>query len=186
MMRLRSKARIYARAAYDIAVESGEAERFHGDLKSMAKLVEEVPAFMKAIGDGAVEVGRRNSAIDAISDLMPIADVMKNLVKLLIANGSASMLRTVIDEALNLTLRYFRLAKIDAIVACEEDLEIVKNRVEEITRKILKTETKCDIGVDQSILGGFILKIGNSTLDASIGGSLSRLEEGLLSREKRS
>ena len=64
---------------------------------------------------------------------------------------------------------------ITAVALSNEQINLIKAKLTNSLKKQVQIETQ----IDQSIIGGLIIRVGDSILDASIGGKLQSLKASL-------
>lgn len=175
-MAVRSTARRYAEAAFQIAERDDAVDPWLADLDAAAKDL--------AQGDAASFLANPAVAVSARSEVARrilgerVSPKALNLVQLLIRRGRIDMLPAVAREYRRLYDRREGIAEatVTSAIALEENevkvidarlAELVSGRVE-ITRQ-----------VDPSILGGVVVRIGDRLIDGSVRGRLERLRNRL-------
>ena len=168
-MARKAYARRYSQAVFEIAVESGELDRWQSDLKKIASLGEDA-AFTTLLESPKLHFNDKARLLsERLGEINPLA---LNLVYLLVAGGRLSMIGEIADEYQRLldSYRGIEQAKvITAIPLTDED----KLRLEERLGAIVGKKVVIKPEVDSSLIGGIVARIGGKLLDGS---TRSRLE----------
>jgi F-type H+-transporting ATPase subunit delta len=165
-------ARPYANAVYDIASHSGVLDSWSDALINLANVVND--AQMKALLSSP-DMGRHEKG-DLIIQIMGnnINEQQKNLVRLMAENGRLELMSDVLNQ-FEVT-RAKAENKIDAEVVSA--FELTTEQTNELI-KTLKNKLGCEItlttAVDASLIGGVIIKAGDTIIDASMKSQLDSL-----------
>jgi F-type H+-transporting ATPase subunit delta len=169
-------ARRYARAVLEIATEEHSVDRWSSDLQLIRSLLDD-PALQAYFENPAVPTDQKIRAID--SSLMNVDPKARNFVYVLIENGRVAAIDEVVGA---FTAEVDRLrgivhAQIKTAVPMDEpeSAEIVRG-LERLTGRRVVVSSE----VDPSILGGFVARIGDRLIDASVVGRLNALRNRLM------
>lgn len=163
----------YAKAVLDLAKDQKSAELVNADMKSIANAVEVSTELKDMLLSAVIPAATKKSALLAIfKDLNPLSS---NLIDTLIANTRIPILGEVAQTYTELfnESQGKQVAKVTSAVPLTEELKAkVLAKVKELTGK----EAEVVNVVDESILGGFILRVGDIQYDASIANKLNKLK----------
>jgi len=179
-VRSRAVARRYGYAIHEMAMKSGSVDRLLEQMGLLRKTVEKVPMFIKTLGDDRIKQETRFNILTEISRYLELDSMLKNLLMLLVAKKRICLLPWIIDDVTAMAMRQMDLTRVEIIVAENEIAGEVKIRVERILKNAPHMNAICEVEVDESILGGFLVHIGDRVFDASIRGRLNQMKEKLL------
>jgi F-type H+-transporting ATPase subunit delta len=171
---MQDPARVYAEALFDVAKKNGKLDTIGEGLGRFSDAVEgnrELQIFLFSPHFSSAEkiegLGR------AVSGAEP---ELVNFLGLLIEKGRMTNVFRVRREFEQLWKRENRLIGVTVTSAAELDPAVVGKIGEEIERQ---TGQKVDLAsrVDEEILGGIVLQVGNMVLDASIRSRLEKLRK---------
>ncbi len=168
-------AKRYAEAAYLLAREDGKEQAWSAGLSALASL----------FGDEQAKTLLENTRVPAIEKLRLVeralagADpLVLNLARLLLRRGRTSLgphiaeaFQALIDEAKGIS----HATVTSAVPLSAEDRRAVEQRLREITGGDVIIETK----VDEGILGGLVVRIGDRLIDGSTKSRLLALKRRL-------
>lgn len=163
----------YAKALLDLSKEQESAEVVNGDMKSIANAVEASTDLKDMLLSAVVPSKIKKSALLAI--FTELDKLSSNLIDTLIANKRIDILGEVAQKYTEMFNdgEGMQVAKVTTAVPLTEELkEKVLAKVEELTGK----DSEIVSVVDASILGGFILRVGDIQYDASISHKLNKLK----------
>jgi F-type H+-transporting ATPase subunit delta len=175
-MAVRSSARRYAEAAFEIADRDGTLAEWLRDLETASA----------AFGEGDVAHLLANPAIPHADREQIVVQVLgrrvsakaRNLVLLLVRRGRSDLLPRVATEYHRLYRRREGIVEATVISAApldEDELKAIRSRIGELSSG--KVEMTAE--VDPSILGGVIIRLGDQLIDGSVRGRLERLRNQL-------
>ncbi|MDO8674079.1 MAG: ATP synthase F1 subunit delta [Dehalococcoidia bacterium] len=168
-------ARRYARAAFELAIETNDLDGFLSDLKVAAEMMREprVTAVLQNVKVSRLE--KKNLMTQLLTGLRPL---VLNLVLLLITKDRQNIIVGIVSEYEQLvnTHRGIEVAEvITAVPVDEEEKAALSDRLSKLTGKRIILSTR----VDPQIMGGVIARIGDRVLDGSLRQRLSLLRRSL-------
>jgi F-type H+-transporting ATPase subunit delta len=160
----------YAQALFELAVECNQLEQWAEELQFTDQVLQD-EEFLAFLQHAEVPLERKISAVDTV--LQDVTDLIKNLVYLLITRGAVGLVHEVqigyghfLDEHRGRQ----RVEVTSAVLLEDQELE----RITRFAANLVQKEVVVSTRVDESILGGVIIQIGDQLLDGS---TRSRLEE---------
>jgi F-type H+-transporting ATPase subunit delta len=166
-------ARRYAEAAFEVARQGGDTEGWLDDLK-MASGVVQAASVSRYFKDP--ETGRREQ-LETLNGLFGnLRPQVLNLLRILATRHRMYLLPSVTREFEHLDRQARGIAEARVTTARpieEAEREKIAERLGRLTGKIVDIHT----AIDPSILGGFVVRIGDRLIDASIAGRLERLRQ---------
>ncbi len=165
-------ARPYANAVYDLASENAAIESWGDALANLAAVVSDpqVAALLDNPDSGKQEKGE--ILIQSLAG--KLTDKQQNLVRLMAENGRLKLMPDVAEQ--------FEVARAKAENIIEAEVtsafELSAEQVSEITNT-LKNKLGCEItlstSVDETLIGGVVIKAGDTIIDASMKSQLDSL-----------
>jgi F-type H+-transporting ATPase subunit delta len=162
-MRIEVAAKRYAQAAFDIAREREELDRWAGDLQAIADLVEQ-PGVMDVLANSRVPSQVKARLLR--SGLVDVSPLALNLAHLLVEKGRIGLAGQVRDEYHRLVDEHRGVAQatvVTAVPLSEDERSAVVRRLQELTGKEIVVEA----AVDPEILGGVVARVGDRLIDGS-------------------
>jgi len=180
-LRLYSESGAFAHALFAAAADAGQIEAVEKDLLAIKKLAEED----KHVHAGLTNISssfRREEFLRAIFNKIGASTVTKQFLAFLAVNNYLSYALPMIDD-------YVRLAKswrkeIDGVIISARPLspQTVSKLTQAMTAKVAKDEkVSVTTQVDPTIVGGLVIKIGDTTYDFSLKSELSAIEKRMTS-----
>jgi len=167
-------ARVYAGALFDVAKEKGKLDAIGADLAQFAEVVEasrdmQVFLFSPHFASAEKVEGLKLAIGGADPELV-------NFLELLIEKGRTNELFRIRREFEALWKRENKRIDVTVTSAVELDPAVVAKVGEEIERQTGQ-QVELASRVDDKILGGIVLQVGNMVLDASIRSRLEKLRK---------
>ncbi|HEB82707.1 MAG TPA: F0F1 ATP synthase subunit delta [Gammaproteobacteria bacterium] len=165
-------ARPYARAVYDLASEKGTQDSWSDALANLAAVVSD-DAMRPVLDDP--EVGQQQKAELIIRILGDKLDQQQqNLVRLMAENGRLKIMGDVQQQ--------FEVARAKAENKVEAEVisaYALSDEQQQALADTLKNKLGCDVSltatVDESLIGGVVIKAGDTIIDASMKSQLESL-----------
>jgi F-type H+-transporting ATPase subunit delta len=163
----------YAKAILDIAQTSGKAEAVNNDMKSIVISVAESSELKDFLSSPVIKMDVKKSALSEI--FSNVQSETNSLFHLLFENKRFEILESIAKEYNNLydVSRNVEVAIVTTAFPITPDLEAkVLAKIAEFSTKTITIENI----VDPTIIGGFILRVGDQQYNASVASKLSELK----------
>lgn len=172
----------YAVALYQLAKERNELEQLEQELKVVEKVVAENPQFLTILKHPKIAKDTKKALVkEAFKDA---SQTVINTILLLIDRKREELLLEVAEQYFLLAndARGIADAKVFSVRPLNADEEKALSEV--FAKKIGKSELRITNIVDNSLIGGVKIRIGNTIYDGSVKGKLERIERQLLSAQR--
>ncbi|MDF0714745.1 ATP synthase F1 subunit delta [Muricauda sp. 334s03] len=163
----------YAKATLDFAVEKKAADAVEKDMREIAATLAENVELQNVLESPIIKAEvKKNTLLEIFKGAN---EITKGLLQTMISNKRIAMLQEVAYKYIILheKLKGEEVAYVTTAVPLTSDLE----------KKILETVTKAtgnkvtlENKIDESIIGGFVLRVGDTQYDASIANKLNGLK----------
>ena len=167
----------YAKAILDIASLSGNANSVNEDMKSIVTAVVESAELKEFLSNPTVKGEVKVSALSEV--FASVQNETKSLFRLLLENKRFEILPAVASQY-NLLfdeMNGVEVAKVTTAFPITPELEAkVLAKIKEFSTKSITIQNV----VDESIIGGFIMRIGDKQFNASVANTLQTLKRELL------
>ena len=171
-------ARRYAAALFGVAVRDDILDAVAADLTLISRFVAEVPYLRAVLMQPLVSDERKNKvATDAFGDRVTATSL--NFLKLLIRKRREDLIDECVREFRVLLAERNNTAEATAYSAVPllpAQAERLTRGLEAMTGKTVQLTTE----IDESMIGGVVVRLGDTVIDGSVRGRLRRLEQQLL------
>ena len=169
----------YARSLLELANEQKQAEQIGQELHQLIEVLDADRAFERFLASPAIGEAERGKVIDHVFRGR-VSTLLANFLGVVNQKGRLGLLRQVVNAYDELLEEQLGKVEVDVTVAQRlgpDQLEKVRRRVSEA----LKRDAVVHQYVDESILGGLILRVEDRLLDASVRYQLRAIRQQLLS-----
>jgi F-type H+-transporting ATPase subunit delta len=163
----------YAKAVLSLATDQKKADSVNNDMKLMANTINENIELAKMLNNAVVKSEDKKAVLLAV--FPKLNKISTDLFDVLISNKRVDILYDIAIHYSILfdTLKGKEVAKVTTAIPMTEALEAkVLTKVKELTNKEIVLENI----VDENILGGFILRVGDKQYNASVSNKLNKLK----------
>lgn len=178
MPRPTTAARRYAEAAFELARGEDALDAWAEDLRSAAAIAADEQV-ERVLDNPAIALAERESAIDAAFE-GKVREPVRRLATLLLRRNRSSLLPAVsreFDRLLDRERGVVTAIVTSAAPLSDDDLAIVRRRV---TSMRDASTVQLEQRVDESLIGGLTVRVGDRLIDASVRGRLERLRAQLV------
>lgn len=174
-------ARRYATAVFDLAHEDGRVDEVKAEITVFGEALNKVPQLLRALEDKEIQINIKKRVVGDVSSALSLSPLVTNTIKLLVEKGRISIFDAILSSYTGMAEIFERMARAEARIADKILVGAFKDKIEKILSEALKKKTVCETIVDESLIGGAVVKVGDIAIDASIAGRLDRMKEELLS-----
>jgi len=163
----------YAKATLNLAKEKGIADKVNSDMILIDNTISENPELLNMLKSPIIKSAVKKSALTEIFG-KKINSITLGLINLLIENKRLQLLPLVAKEFIVIYdyLQGVEIAQVTSAVPLTKELESkILNKVKEFSDKDITLKNI----IDPSIIGGFVLRVGDKQLDSSISNQLNTL-----------
>lgn len=174
-----TSARRYAEAAFELASAGDAEDAWARDLELAAGLLGD-ERVSRVLDNPSIPLSEREELVARLLDRR-VAKPVVNLVRLLAQRGRTELLPAISREfhrLLNEQRGVVEAVATSAKPLDPDDREAVRKQVEKMTG----AKVELQVEVDESLIGGLTVRIGDRLFDASIRGRLERLRHELIAR----
>ena len=168
----------YARRALELASESGQIEQWRIDLLKAAEMGEQ------EVFQGCVACTHNFGSPDApCGPFFPqLSPAVADFVCLLARHGKHGFLGEVAVLYSHLLDEYYGIRHAEAITAVPIDTQTEQQLVERL-KELTGRDFTLDKRVDPSVIGGLVLRVGDTVYDRSVRARLAALRDTVLGRD---
>ncbi len=167
-------AKRYARAFFDIAGEDKLYEKYYEELSGFAGIVQRDKNLREFLANPIFEQTEKKAVVEAIIQKIAMSEMTTNFLKLLVDKKRIGLLAEIADyyrELMDEVLKRVRVSVKTAFPLPVSVTEEIKQGLEQMTGK----QTEVTIEEDQSLMGGIVIRVGDTLYDGSIKTQLSNI-----------
>ncbi|MPS73518.1 MAG: ATP synthase F1 subunit delta [Chryseobacterium sp.] len=167
-------AKRYAQGLLDFTQESGNTEAVFGEMKDIVKIMSSSKELNQFVNTPIIDSRKKEAiALEIFKDFSPVS---KNIIRLVIKQGREAQLKNIAQEFINKVEDIKgtqRITLVSATVLSKDNIQkiIADSKMVNVSSYDLETIIKPEI------LGGYILRIGDQQIDASVRTKLSNIKK---------
>lgn len=175
-------AKRYADALFQLAEENNLTDQFIEELNVVKSVFEQNEKLSVLLASPNATISEKTALIDTAFASVHLH--IKNGLKIMVERRRSNVILQMVEEFVNLYNDKNDIAY--AVVSSVRELSPVElTNVETTFKKLLnKKSLIIDNKVDESLLGGLRIRVGNTIYDGSLSNKLKRIEQNLLTANK--
>ncbi|MFN8242208.1 MAG: ATP synthase F1 subunit delta [Bacteroidales bacterium] len=166
----------YSRALFQSALEKNILDTIHGDMLYVAALCR-ISEVKEVLSSPIIVPSKKKTILGGLLS-GKVDRLTLSLIDLLVKNGREKSLADIARVFTDEYLRYKGLTVAHLTTAIQVDKDI-KTKVTELIKSVFGTGVEIRESVEPEIIGGFVLKVNDSYLDASVRNKLRKIKKGL-------
>jgi len=172
-----TSARRFAESVFDLAKEQNAFDRWLDDLETIRSTFTN-PDMARFLADPKSTLADKEAVVVKLLE-GKVDRLALNLARLLVQRELTETIAGIERDFRQMVNDERNIAVAEVTTAVElgkQQLDLVKQRLEVLTTKNIELQTK----LDPSILGGFVARVGDTLIDASLATRLATLRQDLL------
>ena len=165
----------YVQALLELPKNENQKTVFHKGIKEVAEVFSSNNEFEKVMLDPRIAY---NTKMEIVKEIFPEYCKEKsfaNFIELLIKEKRIGCIKEISDEYSNIISMNNKELKIKIVTASKIDENQIKEIVEKYKTMYEVKTVKYDVEIDESLLGGVKVIVGNKVYDGSIGTQLKQM-----------
>ncbi|MEE8189542.1 MAG: F0F1 ATP synthase subunit delta [Kiloniellales bacterium] len=165
----------YALALLELAEEQKGLDEVAGDLRGLKELIAESEDLRRLIRSPLISRKDQGKAMAAILDKAGVCELTRRFVLVVAGNRRLFALTGMIDTYLQELAR--RRGEVTAEVTSAVELSTEQHRaLVQALKATAGEKVQIEVTVDESLIGGLIVKVGSRMIDDSVRSKLQRLQ----------
>jgi F-type H+-transporting ATPase subunit delta len=157
----------YAKSILDLAIETNQLEKIFTDIKWLQDVLKENRDFLNLLRSPIIKADKKKKILDAILDTR-VSALTSGFITLLISKHRESNLPEIITSFISLYKQHKNIHIVKLTTAIPVSDDIRKAIVGQVKKTAGYDNIELEEKVDENIIGGFVLQIGDQLVDASI------------------
>ena len=173
----------YASALFDLARDDSAIETVEADLDAVGEMIDGNADFRRLVTSPVFSADDQERAIGAVADRMGVTRLVGNFLRLVAQNRRLFALPGIVRAFRVFAARH--RGEVNAEVTSahalnDEQMAALKRALREKLGKDVKLAAR----VDPALLGGLVVRVGDTVYDASLASRLKRLQQVTLDQTK--
>lgn len=169
----------YAKALLELAVKNNQEDALEKDMQLVAETLKAEPKLIDVLKSPIINNSDKKQVITNVFE-GNITTLTKELFKLLATNKRLDILQIIASQFTQLYNDYKGVVKAVVTSAVELDEAMTKKVLDKAQSLVGDKKVVLETQVDESLIGGFILRVGDVQLDTSIANQLKKLKRELI------
>lgn len=170
----------YAKSLIDLAKEQGNLDAVKSDMEQIAAVIKSSTELQAVLRNPIIKTDKKQSILTSLFGGKVRPEIL-NFFAIMVRKGRSGL---IYATALEFVEEYNEIKGIvnaevtSAALMSAENLEALKTTIaQQINAQVILTNK-----VDPSLIGGFVVKVGDKQVDVSLAGKLNKLERYLINQ----
>lgn len=170
--------RRYAKALLSLGQADGDYEDYGQNLNEFERFCSANSEFFQVVCNQLFLVENRKKILEIVLERSLFSEVVKNFLRLLLDKNRFAAIGEITEYYIRLTDEISNITRA-AIITAKPLKKKAMDKLEHALRDLTSKEVKMAVEEDESLIGGLIVKIGDTVLDGSVRAQLRALKESL-------
>jgi F-type H+-transporting ATPase subunit delta len=173
-------AAIYAKAFLGAAEKAGQSDAMVEELDAVSAALDQYPKLEAVLGSALIGHDEKTRILDRLFAAR-LSSLTLDFLKVVSHHGRLEIVRAVRQEVQKLYDQLRGRVRVELRTATPLD-DGLSRSVEVSLRKILGGEPQVDPAVDPRLIGGIVLRVGDTVYDGSVARQLQQVREQMITR----
>lgn len=165
----------YVKSLLGLAVEKNALDQVHNDMLLFSKVVNENKAFALMLNNPVIKHDKKRAILEQLFK-GKVNDLTLAIFDIITRKNREPLLPAIAKEFHNAYNEYMGIGKANIITAVPIDNQL-RSEFEALVKKMIdKKQVEIIEKIDPSLIGGFVLNVGDQQIDASIKSRLKTLK----------
>lgn len=172
----------YAKSLIDLANEKNQIEPVYNDMQFLQALCKDSRDFLMLLRSPVVKADKKSAIVDAVTK-GKISEITAAFTRLLINKGREANLPEVIVAFIDQYKQQKGIHTIKLTTAVPVTEEVKKQIIAQVQKQTNLNNIDLKATVNEDIIGGFVLEIGDTLVDASIVYDLNKIKSQFMNND---
>lgn len=167
-------AKRYAQGLLDFTQESGNTESVFAEMKDVVKIMSESKELNQFLNTPFIDARKKDAvALEIFKSFSPVS---KNIIRLVIKQGREAQLKNIAQEFINKVEDIKGTQRISLVTATKLSEQNIQKIIAD-SNMINVSNYDLETIIKPEILGGYILRVGDQQIDASVKTKLNNIKK---------
>jgi F-type H+-transporting ATPase subunit delta len=158
----------YAKSLIGLAIEKGQLENVFADMQWLQAVCKSNRDFVNVLRSPIIKADVKKKIIEAVTNSANVNPLTLGFNNLLTAKGRESNLPEIVNAFITQYKEYKNIHTIKLTTAAPVNDAVKAAIVEQVKKSAGYQNVEVEESVDESLIGGFVLQVGDKLVDASI------------------
>ncbi len=165
----------YAKALLDLSIEINRLDEVEADIKRIDNIIKQEKSLAVLLKSPVVSADRKMKVFSALFG-NKLGETSSKFISLIAAKGRENLLHDICVEFIR-QVKVYRNILVVEVESASPLMEEARNRIMGMIREIHEGGLELVEKIDTDLIGGFILKVGDHRVDASVEGKIRHLRQ---------
>ena len=164
----------YAKSLIDLAIEKGQLEKIFADMQWLQAVCKASREYVNVLRSPVIKADKKEKIVEAVTR-GHVGEITTAFIRLMIRKSRESYL----PEVVTAFIQQYKINKNIYTVKLTTPSAVSEEMKNAIVKQIQSTtemqNIELEVGVNEDLIGGFVLQAGDKLIDASIAGDLKTI-----------
>jgi F-type H+-transporting ATPase subunit delta len=166
----------YAKSLLDLAIEKGQLDAVHNDMLFLQELIRSSRELANLLKSPIIKADKKDKILDAITDGR-VSVITSSFNKLLLSKGRETYLAEIVNAFIDQYKEYKGIHTVKLTTAVPVSEEVKKAIMDKISADKNLKNIELLTSVNEELIGGFVLEIGDELVDGSVAFDLKNIKK---------
>lgn len=172
----------YAKSLLGLALEKDQLETVYNDILLLKDLCSQSRDFVNLLRSPIIKADKKVAILKAVTD-GKISELTAAFNNLLVNKGRESYLPEIITAFIEQYKQYKGIYTIKLTTASPVSEELKKQIITKVQTQTAMKQVELETAVKEDLIGGFVLELGDTLVDASIAYDLNKIKSQFLNND---
>lgn len=172
----------YAKSLIDLAVERNELDKVYDDMQYLQQVCKGNRDFVAVLRSPVISPDKKQTILQAVTN-GNISEITSGFNRLLVRKGRESNLPEIAQAFIDQYKQLNEIYTIRLTTATPVSEEVKQQIVDKVSSQLPMKHIELTTTVNEDLIGGFVLQIGDKLIDASIAYDLNAIRKQFLNND---
>ena len=157
----------YAKSLIDLAIEKNQLEKIFADMQWLQQVCKQSRDFANLLKSPVIKPEKKQKVVEAIIK-DNVSDITALFARLLITKGRESNLPEIITAFIEQYKKYKNIYTVKLATASPASDDLKRSIIDQIRKTSEMQNIELETTVNEDLIGGFVLQVGDKLIDASV------------------
>jgi F-type H+-transporting ATPase subunit delta len=172
----------YAKSLVDLSIEQGQLETVFADMQYLQAVIQQSAEFKQLMKSPVVSGDKKLSILQTVVG-PKVSTLTMKFIELLVKKGREKDLAEIAPAFIQQYKKYKNIFEIKLTTAVAVDEQVKQSILQKVQLETHRKQVDLQLEVNPEIIGGFVLEMGDTLLDASIARDLRDVKKQFLNND---
>jgi F-type H+-transporting ATPase subunit delta len=164
----------YAKSILDLAIEKNQLEKIFADMQWLQQVLKRSRDFSNLLRSPVIKPGKKQQVVEAVLK-GNVSEMTSLFIRLLIAKGRETSLAEITSSFIKQYKEYKNIYTVKLTTAAPLNDDLKNAIISQIRKTSEMQNIELEAGLNEDLIGGFVLQTGDKLIDASIAYDLKQV-----------